>query len=263
MLKLLAVLSIIVVFMTIFVAVQDERASEQRKHQSTNALKHSKDSVVAEPNKKQAEHDSYDPEWDLPRWYGFFRWPSGITTWAIILTLAALIEQTRHSAKAAEVALEQIKIANATLILQFRPRITVREFVLQGNPFGYGGLGGGRFTFTNVGGSRATVQAVFAESYVIQGNNLPIQIDGEPQPIGGREILYPGQTSFHHFRLRKPLDDDSSDAIRLGNSSLYVLGWIEYVDDLKFYRVTRFARRYDRRRHRFFAIKDPEHENAD
>src|SRR5664279_5581796 len=56
-----------------------------------------------------AKTDEYHPQENIqhaerhtPSWYGFFRWPSGTTTWAIILTLLAITEQTKQTAKAAE-----------------------------------------------------------------------------------------------------------------------------------------------------------------
>lgn len=45
----------------------------------------------------------------LPRWYRIFGWPEGITTWAILLTLLALAEQTSQTKVAAQAALLNIQ----------------------------------------------------------------------------------------------------------------------------------------------------------
>jgi hypothetical protein len=45
--------------------------------------------------------------------------------------------------------------------------------------------------------------------------------------------------------------------------ALYVMGWIDYSDDLKVARRTSFCRRYDPSRQRFVAVDDPDYENAE
>ena len=44
----------------------------------------------------------HSPNQQFPGWYRLFTWPEGITTWAIILTLLAIAEQTAYTARAAE-----------------------------------------------------------------------------------------------------------------------------------------------------------------
>jgi hypothetical protein len=46
-----------------------------------------------------------------PRWYRLFGWPEGITTWAILLTLLALAEQTSQTRRAADAAAESANAA--------------------------------------------------------------------------------------------------------------------------------------------------------
>ena len=43
---------------------------------------------------KHPVQDSAHREWNAPRWYGFVRWPDGAATWAVLLTLLAIAEQT-------------------------------------------------------------------------------------------------------------------------------------------------------------------------
>jgi hypothetical protein len=47
----------------------------------------------------------------LPRWYKVFSWPEGITTWAILLTLMAIAEQTHQTRRAADSGAEAANAA--------------------------------------------------------------------------------------------------------------------------------------------------------
>jgi hypothetical protein len=63
-----------------------------------------------------------------PRWYRVFGWPEGITTWAILLTLLSIAEQTIQTKKAARAALVSAKAANDQIQLiknKERARIAV------------------------------------------------------------------------------------------------------------------------------------------
>lgn len=62
---------------------------------------------------KHPVQDSAHREWNAPRWYGFVRWPDGAATWAVLLTLLAIAEQTA--------------IANKTLVATLRPHLIVRK----------------------------------------------------------------------------------------------------------------------------------------
>lgn len=96
--KYLAVLLFLAVA-TIFVARQDERAAQQRNHESAHT-NHSLFTCVANP--EQSQSNAKDAERDCSSWFGFFRWPNGTTTWAILLTLWALVEQTRETKRATD-----------------------------------------------------------------------------------------------------------------------------------------------------------------
>ena len=101
MLKYLLAVAAVVLGFAVFVAVQDERATKHHAQEAANANKE----VIAESDHAQPHDYVYNPEGDTPRWYGIFRWNTGITTWGILLTLVALVEQTRYTSKAAEAAL--------------------------------------------------------------------------------------------------------------------------------------------------------------
>lgn len=81
---------ILILGLAVFIARQDERAFRK-------AAALGQPAVAAANNVENEELSS-------PSWYSFFRWPAGTTTWAILLTLLAIAEQTEHTAKAATAA---------------------------------------------------------------------------------------------------------------------------------------------------------------
>jgi len=85
--------------LAVYVARQDERAAQQATRKATQL---NKDAVSAKTNEEHPQENVGDTERQTPSWYGFFRWPNGTTTWAIILTLLAIAEQTSQTAKAAK-----------------------------------------------------------------------------------------------------------------------------------------------------------------
>jgi hypothetical protein len=87
------VLGFVLVFgLAVYIAVQDERATQQSTQETKQA---SNGTVAAVPNADHPQQNVPNAERNLPSWYGFFRWPNGTTTWAILLTLLAIAEQTR------------------------------------------------------------------------------------------------------------------------------------------------------------------------
>jgi hypothetical protein len=104
MLKYLAVLGV-VIGLAVFIARQDKRAAQES---AEKAARLGNAALPAVANKDHAEEHVYDPERDSPSWYGFFRWPNGSTTWAIILTLLAIAEQTSQTRKAAEATRDSV-----------------------------------------------------------------------------------------------------------------------------------------------------------
>ncbi len=76
---------------------------ENQKHAYTPA-QDSKHPIGAAPTSKadaaQPQNDKGKTEWHMPSWYVFFTWPEGITVWALLLTLAAIADQTHQTARA-------------------------------------------------------------------------------------------------------------------------------------------------------------------
>lgn len=94
--------------MAIFVARQDERASQESAQKAKNLANAA---IAAKPDANHPQQNVPDTERHTPGWYGFFRWPSGTTTWAIILTLLAVAEQAKYTAKTAKAAQESAEVA--------------------------------------------------------------------------------------------------------------------------------------------------------
>jgi hypothetical protein len=283
MLKLLGVISLLVIGMTVFVAIKDERATERHAKQTSNASKQPNESVVPKPNEKCPDEDVYNPERDSPRWYGVFRWPNGITTWALLLTLAALIEQTRHIAKGAEATLTQSEIANKTLIAQFRPKVIVRRIFLKRNDSEYEGDDGQKFftveswsfsfEFTNVGGTNAIVEDNYIEirwdKLRRDGATELIKIEsfkgfslksGEDRVVS---IEVPERGSHIQNRMEIARARGRLHGTPPQENLLCCEGCIRYTDMAATQRKTGFLRQWDVIRERFIASTNPEDEYQD
>jgi len=203
-------------------------------------------------------------------------------------TLRAISEQARianeslsaeraaaEAAKAsADAAKAQTESSQKTLVLTQRPKLIVRNIVVKtpGDPlrqpalFQPGYSVEGEFQVVNVGGTPATITAsgcwVFWNQVALPMHR-PYDGLTANNPVDG--ILQPGTFVSGRFMSDKPMDQHAAEIFQAGNEwYLYVMGWVEYRDDLGFVRRTSFCRKYDvRRGRRFFAVDDPDYEHAD
>ncbi|MGP8260721.1 MAG: hypothetical protein ACLQM6_12305 [Acidobacteriaceae bacterium] len=111
----------VVFALSVYVAHQDERAVQ-------HAAEIHKFSITPKPDEQHPQENLPYPADDGLRWYlryfySLFRWPNGTETWALILTLMAIAEQTKHTARSADVA-------NKTLISTLRPKLIVRKITI-------------------------------------------------------------------------------------------------------------------------------------
>lgn len=170
------------------------------------------------------------------------------------------------------------KLTQKTLVLTQRPRLRVRNVVVrhpqhQASPplFTEGHLLEGQFYVANVGGTPATITEALAVIFQTR-SGLPMR-----RPYEGRDAnlavprgsLAPGK-SF-------PLLFYGDEAIRqgaqaIGNTQiaqglrLFVMGWIEYSDDIGVIRRTAFCREFRAGPFddgRFHAINDPDYEHEE
>ena len=118
--------------LAIYVSVQDKRAAEQHTKKATQR---GNNVASAKTDENYTEENVADSEWNLPSWYGFFRWPNGVTVWAILLTLLAIAEQTKQTAKMVGPAARSAEAAllNAKAIIHSeRPWVMVQVTTLPG-----------------------------------------------------------------------------------------------------------------------------------
>ena len=119
---------VLVFSLAVYVAIQDERAAQQSAQE---AKQPSKSTVGAVPDSDHPQQKKPNPIGDLPGWYGFFRWPNGTTTWAILLTLLAIAEQTRLLEQYVAATKDGVEATRRNIALQFRPKLIVRKIELE------------------------------------------------------------------------------------------------------------------------------------
>jgi hypothetical protein len=169
------------------------------------------------------------------------------------ITLGGIgIWQGRILGKNVSVADRAANEARDAILLSQRPRLRVRNFVIRpgSDPviFWPGSLIGVQFYVVNAGGSPATIRESHCTVYWTQ-RQLPMERPYEGQsgnnPISPGLKLQPGQSwpgSFQSDELMGP----EGYLIRNFDPSwaIYLLGWIEYEDNLGIVRRTAFCRRY-------------------
>jgi len=124
MLKCLAILSAVIIGLTIYVACQNQGAASQGQQQGANPTVAP---VSPSAHDEQAQNNTNKASGNLPGWYRLFAWPDGTTAWAIILTLIAIAEQTRQTAiaaKATRQATEHLISSERAWVLATEVRLT-------------------------------------------------------------------------------------------------------------------------------------------
>jgi len=100
---------VVILGCSVYVSRQDQKARCQYQQKCTQ--------LNASAVSPSAQHEDCDKGAEniarhLPRWYRVFGWPEGITTWAILLTLLVIAEQTAQTRRAAFAAEDAAKAAN-------------------------------------------------------------------------------------------------------------------------------------------------------
>lgn len=99
--------------LALYISIQDERTAQQTTQQ---AAQPNKGALAAKADENHPQQNIRNPEGNAPRWYRFFRWGDGTTTWVIILTLLAIAEQAKESAKATDAMRQSTAIQQAQLV---------------------------------------------------------------------------------------------------------------------------------------------------
>ena len=281
MLKYLAAL-IVVLGMAFIVARQDQHAADQA---AQKAAELHKATPPTKPDEQHPQENVENPAGDSPRWYilclyGLFRWPNGTTTWAIILTLLALSEQTQQTRKAAEASAKQAEIAKTALVSSFRPKIVLRSITLNPpNLAAYHAANDGIWKIdallVNEGGTKAMVETCELEFVWDKDDPVPWVKKITPicTEVWNSFVIPPA--ARHPLQVSIPYDTGFGGTFDLivqmldKQNSLGQHEWptcrgkIVYVDGNGHWRQTGFYRKWNIPDERFQRSDDPEFEYQD
>jgi hypothetical protein len=128
----------------------------------------------------------------------------------------------------------------------------------------------GTLTVVNSGNGEATVRGSFCQMFNSgHPDELPMQPPYDPKVgaalLSEQSILKPGEAINAQFSGNDPSIDQVKDAgsPNSGKLYLYVLGWIDYSDELGIIPRVAFCRNYHRGRDKFVRVCDPDYEHAE
>lgn len=206
---------------------------------------------------------------------GFLQFVALIVQAVVFVVGLYITNNAANAAKqAANAAKSSATTAQKTLLTTQRPKLIVRNVVIRAPnpPAIQGGIElfhpryevNGQLYVVNVGGTVAITKECWCWGIAIKGE-LPM----EPPYEGGTGYpltrnLRPGEPMPITFRNLKEIGPEGP-LIRQGSDGwgFYVIGWIEYADDLGLIRRTAFCRKWDADRRRLIAIDNPDYEHAE
>lgn len=175
---------------------------------------------------QNAETGKPHPQW----WDKLLSWPEGITAWAVLLTLYAIVWQAWETRKAAEAAVAQVANAEKTSKQQLRAYLGIAESVARFN------MGVGLVTELHVSNSGQTPaydvtmwSHASVRSYP-HGDPVPPPPGGPPKSVS---ILSPQGTPFLMNSNPVPITPEIAQAISTPNTAYFVQGQIRYLDIFK------------------------------
>jgi len=207
---------------------------------------------------------------------------AGLFVWQLVL-LRRSVHDTATAATAAAASAEAAKLeayaGQRMLVLTQRPKLRVRNVVVKypvpnhRPPFRMFEAGqpiSGQFYVVNVGGTVARIAEGDCRVYWTQ-QGLPME-----RPYEGQVIENPmpsikleaGQSTLIPFHSRQAVGPEGDDIRTFAAGwRLYVMGWIEYSDDLNNPRRTTFCREYRQVLHssagHFLPVDDPDYEHEE
>lgn len=252
--------------LTVFVSYKDQDHADRRTQQASTP---NNTSVSAVADNAHPTESKENPQPHFLRWHRFFAWPEGITAWALFLTLMAIAEQTKHTARAAD-------IANKTLISTLRPKLIIRKIEIHrgtgiptiGMPdadpwkvnFVFANIGRGQAHILDYGFAISRLESEHAtEISYINGNAEPIPFFLEPGEDRQLSIDIDGE-------LISILRHIGTDGLARGyqkTDHIYFFGSARYTDDLGTIRNLEACRHYDNASTRFKAVDDPDRDYSD
>jgi hypothetical protein len=210
----------------------DERAAQERAYES----QHLNSVVLArKPDRDYSQKDIDNPDRYGPSWLTFFRWPTGTTTLAIILTLIAIAEQTSETKRATD---SQRAKDRARLFVEISDAPTRSNFnrILQSTELRefYWSLG---IRLTQHGSTKA-FDAIGCANIVVapSQNKLPrashkkmLKMEGIPKIIPGDPppLYIPPVEGFIEFR---PIGEATLTRIAAEEECAHFFGWVQYED---------------------------------
>jgi hypothetical protein len=240
MLKYLGIFALIFA-LAVFVARQDERAARESAQITANP---DKGAISTKADEHHPQENIQQAERNTPSWYGFFRWPNGTTTWAIILTLLAITEQTKQTAKATKATQESVAHIERqagimegqlrTVINSERPWIVVSVDSPVPGEF--------RFWATNEGRTPAKVISIWSCSLpLMRDDKLTIPPDEKTNeslvqsppcliPPTAKQIIW--QCKVADFQKASGGGKGDQSLFSRGFFSAYIFGRIRYFDVL-------------------------------
>jgi hypothetical protein len=279
MLKRLAILTLAVASGHISAQIpgqrgQQENKTKQEQHTSGPGLP---PAIIQEGNRDEQAQRSQGHSHDWKEAIA----PSTWSNWALFLaavlaaffawrTLRAIGRQADQM-EAQLVEMEKVsEIENKTLILQYRPRVIVRntvakEFTAGGSEQAICRLA---FQVANIGGSPANITGgeIYMLAVSLHGED-DIRFIESTHGIVEQRTLQPGERENFEDVLESniPTDAGWSDfhESRASIHSIYLIGTIWYRDDLSILRQTGIHRKYDPKSRRFESDQTSEQEYSD
>lgn len=175
-----------------------------------------------------------------------------------------------------------IELSQAEIVSNYRPRLRVRNVFVRPNNLALVSRMGifqpnapvdGQLYAVNIGGTPATITESHCIVFITDhGVGLPMRRPYEGE--NGNNLipqvrLEPGQSTPGMFMSDGPLNDRATTIGQpiAGGLRLWVMGWIEYVDDRAVKRRTTFCRECERREGfgpvRFYTVDDPDYEHEE
>jgi hypothetical protein len=210
----------------------------------------------------QAENDGCDRLDNETRSANATEFAADIAAWQAFFSLLGIgfvgvtLVFTYQATQAANIA---VRDAHRDFLATHRPRLRVRNFVLKPSDYDPAGPWMGQFYVSNVGGTEAKIVNSHCEA--VRLRDLPMERPYEGRlgnnPIGG--FLPSGSSRPAIFLAPSDL------ARNISGGELYLMGWIDYLDDVGIHRRTAFCRHYTKRDGglRFYAVDDPDYEHEE
>jgi hypothetical protein len=197
-----------------------------------------------------------------------------IAAFTVILGLFT-ISLARSTRKAADASTRAVQTAQTEFISTHRPRLRVRNVVLdqppRGEPlFKTGRVIGGQLDIVNIGVNRALIHDGHCSVFCTR-EGLPMRRPFSEEQVNLRPdktTLWSGESTTVTFRSAAPAPEhiENAGSRVIHGWNVYVMGWVTYLDDSNAVRRTGFCRKFKASHFgegRFRAIKNPDYEYED